>query len=629
MWLEGTEIDRFRLQHLIGKGPISKVYYAEDIVSTEGVVVKVMQDVNQVSHKVNKKDIDSALHEMNIIEKLMHPNILHLLDFNLEISKVCSHIYVAMPYCEQGSIIKWLEEIDVLSLQAIRDITHQVADALQYAHDNQLMHLDIKPSNILIDKKKSLPSKPYSLLADFGTTNLRKLMSGATHQLQEAPAYIAPEQWLGRPVFASDQYALAVIVYQLLTGISPFQGTFYEIMDQHLNEHPQPPSSYNSHIPQVVDAVLLQALEKAPEDRYPSVKDFAESFEHAWKIASTLPISSSKQVVSRRTVIMGLGIAAVVMGDVSTTLYLRSLFHLPYIYYGQHTITSVSWSPDSRRIASASIDGTVQVWNALDGSHAFTYRGHIKAVNAVEWSPDGTRIASASDDGTVQVWDASDGGNAYSYNGHGTNTRNSITSIAWSPNSMRVASGGEQTVQVWDASDGGNAYSYNGHIAEVQAVSWSPDSVYIASASSDNTVQVWDAQRGRHINTFKHTNTVRGVTWSPDSRLIASTGDDQTVQIWNVHTGKHVFTHNGQFGAGYSVAWSPNGKRIVCGFLSDNLPDRPNRIAGTIQIWDAPYGGNTYIFRGHTAEGISVAVAWSPDGTFIASVCGDVQVWNA
>ena len=90
-----------------------------------------------------------------------------------------------------------------------------------------------------------------------------------------------------------------------------------------------------------------------------------------------------------------------------------------YTYRGHSgAVYAVAWSPDGKRIASGGNDGTIQVWDAVDGGHAFTYRGHADVVEAVAWSPDGKRIASGSRDQTVQVWDAVDGGHVYTYRGH-------------------------------------------------------------------------------------------------------------------------------------------------------------------------------------------------------------------
>src|SRR5947209_3918552 len=125
------------------------------------------------------------------------------------------------------------------------------------------------------------------------------------------------------------------------------------------------------------------------------------------------------------------------------------------------------------------------------GTTFYIYRGHSSSVFGVAWSPDGKRIASASLDGTVQVWDDTTGNHALIYRGHA----GPVFSAAWSPNGKQIASGGyDKTVQIWDASTGKHVLTYRGHAALVNGVSWSLDGKRIASASDDGTVQIWDAR---------------------------------------------------------------------------------------------------------------------------------------
>ncbi len=169
-----------------------------------------------------------------------------------------------------------------------------------------------------------------------------------------------------------------------------------------------------------------------------------------------------------------------------------SLGTILYTTYRNHRdeVHGVSWSPQGKRIASASADKTVQVWDAVNGGSIFIYTAHSGPVNSAVWSHDGQQIASASDDMTVQVWDVLAGNHIYTYSAH----TGPVNAVAWSPagpDGKRIASASrDTTVQVWDTRDGGHAFTYQGHSSSVNAVAWSPDGKRIASASDDATVQV-------------------------------------------------------------------------------------------------------------------------------------------
>ncbi len=182
---------------------------------------------------------------------------------------------------------------------------------------------------------------------------------------------------------------------------------------------------------------------------------------------------------------------------------------------------------------SASPDSAPSAHSPTPSSHSlgtvlYTYHGHSDGVTSVAWSPDGMRIASGSHDDTVQVWDPTTGGNTLTYRGHST----SVLAVAWSPDGKRIASGNnDQTVQVWDAANGGHIYTYRGHQSPTTSVAWSPDGKRIASAGDD--AQVWDAAGGGHVYTYRgHLGSVIAVSWSPDGKRIASGSDDHTVQLW-------------------------------------------------------------------------------------------------
>ena len=226
-----------------------------------------------------------------------------------------------------------------------------------------------------------------------------------------------------------------------------------------------------------------------------------------------------------------------------------SVFSYPG-HFGQ--VNAIAWSPNGQRIASASDDKTVQVWDATTGLNVLTYHGHSKKVLFVAWSPDGTRIVSTSEDKTAQVWDATTGNTVFIHHVQPyTLLPNMLLPLTWSPDS-------KHTVFIH------HVQPYTLLPNMLLALTWSPDSKLIASASRDKTVQVWDTITGGKIVTYRgHSNPVRILVWSPDGQHIASASKDKTVQIWDANTGSHTFTYPNHRNHLTSVVWSPDGTRIA------------------------------------------------------------------
>ena len=256
------------------------------------------------------------------------------------------------------------------------------------------------------------------------------------------------------------------------------------------------------------------------------------------KFASN-PITMQKTAatvhLSRRTMIL---IAAATTGGIAAGggITWWNLFPHPLYTYRGHAdaVDALARSPDSQRIASGSLDKTVQIWDATTGGNLYTYSDHAGSVYTVAWSPDGGLIASGSSDGTVRVWDSSTGRLVYTYHGQS----GGIRTVAWSPDGKRIASAGEdKTVQVWDATTGENVHTYRSNTDVVYTVAWSPDGKRIASAGhgGNGTVQVWDSSTGVNVYTYHgHSWAVYCVTWFSDGKRIASGSYDKTVQIWNI-----------------------------------------------------------------------------------------------
>src|SRR5947209_649935 len=267
MALEELQNGRYRLLRLIGQGAMGKVYLGEDTRIDRQVAIKVIQtEVNPYPDDETTKDAVRLFHrEAQTIAKLNHPHILPLFDFDEASSDGSTPTYMVMPFCPEGSLAEWLRQrkgSGLLAAQEVVQVVQQAANALQYAHDHGIIHRDVKPANFLIRSNRDHPNCPDLLLADFGVAKLSVVATRSSQSIRGTPNYMSPEQWSGTPVEATDQYALAVMVYELLTGRAPFQGTPNQVMYQHLMVQPQPPSTFNPHLPPAVDAVILRALAK-------------------------------------------------------------------------------------------------------------------------------------------------------------------------------------------------------------------------------------------------------------------------------------------------------------------------------------------------------------------------------
>src|SRR6266849_9049166 len=401
----GQQLANYRLIRILGQGGFADVYLGEHVYLNTPAAIKILQ------MRLTDDDKRNFLDEARTIARLKHPSIVRILEYDV----VDSIPFLIMEYAPNGTLRQCHPKGTVLPPETIIPYVRQVAAALQYAHDRKLIHRDVKPENMLLGYKNAV------LLSDFG---LAVIVHSSRDRLQTVAGtvtYMAPEQLQGRACPASDQYALAAVVYEWLTGERLFSGSFIEVASQHVLVPPPSLRGKNPALSPAIDLVIQKALSKNAEQRFASVLEFASAFEQVCK--AELP----KQHTS----------APVPMGKLITP-------------YRKHSapVLSIAWSPDGKKIASASADTNVQVWNVDTGSNILTYRGHSSKVNAVAWSPDGTRIASASEDRTVQVWDTTTGETLFIYRGHAKE----VSSVAWSPNGTRIASAGYDTmVHVWHA----------------------------------------------------------------------------------------------------------------------------------------------------------------------------------
>lgn len=386
MRFEGLQLGRYRLLHQVGRGGAGNVYLADDQRLTRQVAIKVIESEDPNSD-VAKEATRLFEREARTIAMLSHPNILPLFDFGEETIEGSTFVYLVLPFCPEGSLVKWLSQFGgtpMLPPQQVLHIVQQAADALEYAHDKQIIHRDVKPSNFLIRSRKSTPDRPDLLLADFGIARFSLGTINASKTIRGTPKYMAPEQWRGAPVPATDQYALAIVAYELLTSRPPFMGTQEQVMYGHLLTQPQPPSAVNLRVTAAIDAVILQALAKQPEARFPSVSDFARAFQQAVTETGITPVIS----ITPSSPYLG----TIVSSPVPVSTYPPPVRDTPHISISNPGIVQSSELHATLNISTTeAIDGVNRTLTLSDGQHvkvavpAGAYDGQvIRLENQVE-----------------------------------------------------------------------------------------------------------------------------------------------------------------------------------------------------------------------------------------------------
>ncbi|MBD2178883.1 PD40 domain-containing protein [Pseudanabaena sp. FACHB-1998] len=271
-------------------------------------------------------------------------------------------------------------------------------------------------------------------------------------------------------------------------------------------------------------------------------------------------------------------------------------------------VTSISFSPDGKTIASGSSDNTIKLWS-LEGKELQTFKGHSAIVWSVAFSPDGKTIASGSRDATIKLWNL-EGKVLQTLKGHS----GLVASVAFSPDGSTLATGSsDRTVKLWNL-EGKELQTFKGHSDSVWSVTFSPDGKSIATGSDDRTVKLWNLE-GKELQTFKgYSDSFPSLAFSPDGKMIATIGNN-TVKLWNLE-GRDLQIFKGQINDIWRIAFSPDGKAIITGDLN-----------GGVKLWNLE-GKEIQAFKGHSASIWSVA--FSPNGKVIATGSFDrtVKLWN-
>lgn len=274
--LLGTVVGTCTLQQLVGQGGMGAVYLAQQSRPRRQVAVKVLLPATTLKPQHLAAFLERFRRETDAAASLEHPNIMPVYEYG----ERGGLAYLVMPYVGGGTLRDVMEREGQLALPKVVNYLEQLAAALDFAHSRGVIHRDVKPANILLTPEERL------LLTDFGLVKLLSEGQAARARLTGAgapvgtPDYMSPEQVMGLEVDGrADQYSLGIILYQMVTGTTPFQGeTPMQIAAQQLHMQPASPRVYRPDLPIAAEQVILKVLAKQPAERYTHAQEFASAF---------------------------------------------------------------------------------------------------------------------------------------------------------------------------------------------------------------------------------------------------------------------------------------------------------------------------------------------------------------
>ncbi len=263
--------ERYQLQDPIGRGGMATIYRGRDMRMERTVAVKVLREV----YSTDPKFVTRFQREAKAASALQHPNIVQVYDYG----QSNGSYFIVMELIEGADLRRYLRSRGVLAIDRAIIIAHDVALGLGAAHRRNIVHRDVKPQNVLVGRDGSIKLTDFGIASVYKDINAERLTT--TGMTLGTVQYYAPEQAQGEIVSpAADVYALGIVMYEMLTGRTPFDGdTPVAVAMQHIQDTPIAPTQYNPNIPQVLEDIILRCLEKVPEMRYRDGSALARALE--------------------------------------------------------------------------------------------------------------------------------------------------------------------------------------------------------------------------------------------------------------------------------------------------------------------------------------------------------------
>jgi WD40 repeat protein len=637
----GSQVAGYRLEAQVGAGGFAVVFRARDERLGRLVALKILAPALAADEGFRRRFIA----ESRAAAAVDDPHIIPV----HEAGEAGGVLFIAMRFVAGGDLRGVLGREGPLEPGRAAGFLSPVASALDAAHRAGLVHRDVKPANILVDASAGRPDHVY--LSDFGVSKgaVSSVSLTGTGHFLGTPDYSAPEQIQGRAVDGrTDQYALACVAFQLLTGSVPFErDQGMAVLLAHLSEPPPPLAARRPGLPGAADQVLARAMAKAPEKRYGCCRDFADALREALGLAPyTSPgpaeapghpdteIGSQPAfpglVAARTGTAAGLADPAdahAAAGDIA-----RAPARVPGDPIGLagepgglalelDTLTADGPRPPGaadvptagrrvhpgrrpqRRFLAIALAGALLA-AAVAVSLAFTLPGTPR-VPSHSPSRAGAQTGTAPQlsgqlTGTLTEPGSSQG----------------VSSVAFGPGTTLAVGDGNGTVHLWDTTTSKITATYSA-AAAVYSVAFGPGGTTLAAGCGNGSTYLWDTTTGQLTATL-HDPDGEGVTsvaFAPGGTTLAVGDNNGSAYLWNTTTGQLTATlHNPGSNGVYSVAFGPGGTTLA------------GVVHGDIYLWDTTTGKIIATFAGPGSTLLG-AVAFEPGGTTLAASDGGASIY--
>jgi WD40 repeat protein len=637
-----TTSDRYRITGEVGRGGIGRVLRALDQVLDRPVALK---ELSRATDGMRRRFVREAL----ITARLQHPSIVPVYD--------AGHLgdlspFYAMKLVAGRPLDKAIADATTLAQRlALLPSVLAVADAMAYAHSERIIHRDLKPQNVLVGKYGETIVIDWGLAKDLAVDDSDALDAGPYRAasleqtvagvLLGTPAYMAPEQAAGEPLDErADVYALGAILYHVVCGAIPHEGTTLdEMVERVIGGKVRPLIEREPDVPRDLAAIVSKAMALEPAARYSNAQGLADDlrrFLNGQLVASHT--YRTRELVlrwlKRHRATVSVALAALLVVSVVGIVSVVRIVHARQqtetelaellveqgrqeLVAGRPARAAVYLSQAYARAGEPSVALRSYLADAMRSIDAerMTLDGHTGALTSAKFSPDGTRIVTADRNGTARVWDAATGQVVTPLPSDGQRT------ISFSPDGSRiVTAGNNHRARLWDARTGKLLATFDDN-DDVFWAGFSPDGARLLTTGRGGVAKLWDAKTTQLVLRLDGaSDDLNSAAFSADSaRVIATSVNANTVKVWDANTGKLMFSIEGR----HDAAFSADGSQIIT--VSDD-----DRDAGaTPKLWDASTGTLLRSLEGPTPRIHSAK--FSPDGSHIVTVGEDnsAKLWDA